>query len=130
MWTEPWKREDWVISRAGFRALTWMFCAEIPLLLLTPFLIYMSILAFQGKPIPSISFPLEVVMSLIGASAAISALALDGAMRTFEQRRRANGIKTRKIWRVGWIFPGLGAPALYFWLVYQPQMQKSGFLRE
>src|SRR5256885_16615034 len=121
MWTEPWKREDWVISRAGFRTLTWMFWAEIPFFLLTPFLCYLSILGLQGKSIPSISFPLRVVMSLIGASAAISTLALDSAVRAFEQRCRADGVKTRKIWRVGWIFPVIGAPALYFWLVYRPQ---------
>ncbi len=130
MWTEPWKREDWVISRAGFRTLTWMFWAEIPFFLLTPFLCYVSILGLQGKSIPSISFPLQVVMSLIGASAAISTLALDSAMRAFEQRCRADGVKTRKIWRVGWIFPVIGAPPLYFWLVYRPQMQQSGFLRD
>lgn len=128
MWVEPWKREDWVISRAGARWLQCAFWGEIPLVLLSPFLGYWSYLSFFGRPTPLVSHPIQVLCGLVGAVGVFCAFMLEDAMQVFDRVQDNSGKLHMKFWQTIVKFRILPGPALYFWLIYRRQMKESGFI--
>jgi len=126
MWTEPWKHEDWVISRKGFRVLTAVFWIDIASLSI---LFYVAVLLLEGKQAIPTYLPAKILLSLVGAAGALCSLALEDAMKIFGDSRRKVGERTTNLWRLGWILPIFGPPLLYFLLVYRPKMKESGFQR-
>ncbi len=127
MWNEPWKREDWVISRQGVRILTWAFWGQIPFFLLTPFLAYWSVLWFLGKPVAFVNLPVKIVLGTAGGIYAICAFALSDGMNTFEQGRKVAGEPPRKLLHLIPVSLFVLGPMIYFWLTYKPKMHEAGF---
>lgn len=128
MWIEPWKREEWVISRSGARWLPCAFWGQIPLILLSPFLAYWSYLSLLGRPTPLAGHPMQVLCGLIGGVGVFCAFMLEDAMQVFDRGRDYPAKLHKKFWRTivkFRIFPG---PALYFWFIYRSQMKESGFI--
>jgi hypothetical protein len=121
---EPWKREDWVVSRTGFRVLNVTFLAEFVGVFV---LLSISVLLLAGKPAIPTYLPLRILLSLVGGIGALSSLILSDAMKAFGNNRRRIGERTTNLWRIGWILPIFGPPLLYFLLVYRPKMKESGF---
>jgi len=129
MWVEPWKREGWVISRAGLRYLWCAFWGQIPFFLACPLLIYWGEHSYLGRATPLESFPIRVLFGLMGGAFAISAFALDDAMKVFRRNRENSGETPGRIWRIILVFGIFGGSAAYFWFVYRTRMQEAGFLK-
>jgi len=124
MWTEPWKREGWVISRSGFRVLTAVFWIDIASLSV---LFYVAVLFWEGKQAIPAYLPAKILLSLVGAAGALCSLSLEGAMKVFGDSRRKVGERITNLWLLGWILPFLGPQLLYFLFVYRPKMREPGF---
>lgn len=83
MWTEPWSREDWVVSRRGARRLQIAFWAEATLILVVPFLLYALVRSWRAVPVIPLSFVAKLFLGSIGGSAAAGGMLFDDAMRSF-----------------------------------------------
>jgi hypothetical protein len=127
MWVEPWKQEQWVISRSASFYLSCAFWAQLPLWLISPFLAYVAYLAFRGRPIGPLSGWVELLLGIVGGVGAFCGIALRDAMRIFHLRNIHSGQPQSKVLAFALKFVVFVGPSFYYWFVYRPRMREAGF---
>ena len=126
MWIEPWKQQQWVMSRSGVFYLSCAFWAQLPFWFVSPFLVYVAYLAFRGKTIGALSGWAELFLGIVAGIGAIGGIALRDAMRVFYLSRSHFEASESRFWRSMLKCAFFVSPA-YYWFVYRPQMREVGF---